>query len=140
VNEVQCGTGTEWRDLIGQQADPSHGKKTLKGELHRLEGQRVATKKTLTKCDCVRISTNFACMTRTLHSKSVDDCEHAGTAVLEHHFDNHECCGEFCLRKKQTGDEQKASTNFYRSKEKDKDLCELLQQKVARFVQQPKVH
>jgi len=23
VNEVQCGTGTEWRDLIGQQSTPA---------------------------------------------------------------------------------------------------------------------
>jgi len=115
-------------------ADPIHRKKTLKGELYRLESQKVANKKTLTKCDCVRISTNFAYMSRTLSTKTVDEYEHAAQAVLEHHFDNHEFCGDFCLRKNQTEDEKKSSTNFYRSKENDKELYELLQTKLARFV------
>ena len=115
--------------------DPGHRKKTLKGELYRLEKQKVAQKKTMTKCDCVRILTNFGYMTRTL--PGVDPSEHVnrGKAVLEHHFDCHNYCGTFCHRKDQTEDERSKTTKYYRSKVKDKALCEVLNEDVLpRFV------
>jgi len=116
-------------------ADPSHRKKTLKGELHRLEKKTVAMKKTITKCDCVRISTNFAYMTRTLPGAPPSEHVDRGKAVLEHHFDCHDCCGAFCTRKDQTAEELAESTKYYRSKIKDKALYELLHDNVLpRFV------
>jgi len=35
VNEVQCGTGTEWRDLIGQQAEAIAASDAIKERLYR---------------------------------------------------------------------------------------------------------
>ena len=55
-----------------------------------------------------------------------------GRAVLEHHFDNHKDCGEWCRRKTQTAEERKK--HFYRSKEKDKLLYDELKRIMARFL------
>ena len=115
-------------------ADPSHRKKTLKGELFRMFYSKVATKKTLTKCDIYRISQNFAFMSRTLPGVDPSEYVDRGKAVVEHHFDNHQYCGEFCNRKKQTDAQRQATKKFYRCKQKDKELYESLQQLVSRFV------
>jgi len=59
--------------------------------------------------------------------------------VLEHHFDNHEHCGDWCRRKPQhvgpiTKAEHKANKKkCYRHKTRDAKLCSVLQQKLARF-------
>ena len=86
-------------------ADPNHRKKTLKGELYRLVKKKKADRLTMTKCDCVRISTNFAYMVRTLYDAPQHEYEDRGNAVLEHHFDNHQHCGAWCRRKTATGAE-----------------------------------
>jgi len=54
--------------------------------------------------------------------------------VLEHHFDNHEHCGDWCRRKDLTEDQRKESNKFYRCKVKDKSLHEWLQQNLAQFL------
>jgi len=115
-------------------ADPGHRKKTLKGDLYRLEKKTVAVKKTMTKCDCVRVSTNYGYMSRTL--PGVDEAQFVdrGRAVLEHHFDNHQHCGSFCHRKDQTPEEIAESTKCYRDKQKDKDLYDVLHNILAWFV------
>ena len=115
-------------------ADPGHRKKTLKGVLYKLEQQKKADKKTMTKCDCVRISTNFAYMTRTLPGVDESEWVDRGKAVLEHHFDNHEFCGSFCTRKDMSDADRAATTKYYRNKEKDKELYKLLHEAIARFV------
>jgi len=115
-------------------ADPGHRKKTLKGDLYRLEKKVAAVKKTMTKCDCVRVSTNYGYMSRTL--PGVDEAEFVdrGRAVLEHHFDNHQYCGSFCHRKDETPEQIAASTKYYRDKVKDKELYDVLHNILARFV------
>jgi len=57
----------------------------------------------------LRLSTNFAYMARSLPTREVNDFEDAGKAVVEHHFDNQECCGDWCNRKGLTKDERKES-------------------------------
>jgi len=84
--------------------------------------------------DAIRIGTNFAYMSRALPSKDESEFVNAGKAVLEHHFDNHECCGEWCRHKSLTDEEVKVSGKFYRSKTKDKELYEWLQENLARFL------
>jgi len=115
-------------------ADPSHRKKTLKGDLYRLVAKKKAVKKTMMKCDCIRVSTNFAHMSRTLPGTDTATWVNKGKAVLEHHFDCHTFCGDFCRRKASTEDKRKASDKFCRSKEKDRELHELLEELIARFV------
>ena len=133
-------------------ADPNHRRKTLVGELFALEGlpktspeeqlkknpkrQPKKWNLTMSKMDCRRLSKNFAFMARTLQEKDTDDAIlNAGRAVLEHHFDNHQCCGDWCRRKVEKltpGSDNK--NKFYRCKMKDKDLCEKLQSIFARFI------
>jgi len=114
-------------------ADPNHRKKTLKGELCGLVNKKVAKRCTLTCCDCVRLSTNFACMARTLVNKPVDQFERCGKAVLEHHFDNHEHCDDWCRRKDQTIDERQQSAKRCHCKTRDVKPHSLLQSRTARF-------
>ena len=115
--------------------DPNHRKKTLKGDLCRQVKMKVKDRKTLTLCDCVRLATNFAHMARALKHKTADEeIVTAGKAALEHHFDNHEFCGDWCARKKQTNDEAEKKKKHYRCKEKDAELHKMLQGKLARFV------
>ena len=113
-------------------ADPNHRKKTLKNELYKLKGKKVNERLTITTCDIIRIGKNFAYMCRTLCYKEPEDYLDCGKAVLEHHFDNHEYCGDWCKRKHQT-DEEKGN-KFYRCKTKDAKLYSFLQEKIARFI------
>lgn len=94
---------------------------------------------TMTKMDVRRISKNFAFMARTLSNKKTDEAIlQAGKAVLEHHFDEHCFCGDFCRRKRQIEEGQTvdddANRKIYRDKTKDKLLYERLQSIVARFI------
>ena len=73
-------------------------------------------------------------MARTLSEKPVDQFERCGKAVLEHHFGNHEHCGNWCRHKDQTQEQQQQSTKHYRCKIRDAKLHSLLQSKIARFV------
>jgi len=80
-------------------------------------------------------------MARTLTEDMTDEqLTTRAKAVLEHHFDNHEHCGDWCRRKPQyvgpfTKAEHKAQKKkFYRHKERDTKLYTTLQQKLARFI------
>ena len=115
-------------------ADPNHRKKTLKGELYRHLKKRKSERFDLTKVDVMRISTNFAYCVRTLSTKTEDEYVSAGKAVVEHHFDNHTFCGDFCKRKLLSNEEREASNKIYRSKEKNKKLYVFLTSTVARFI------
>ena len=86
---------------------------------------------TMTKMDCRQLSKNFAFMARTLcFKKSDEEMLDAGKAVLEHHFDNHEHCGNWCCHKHNMDD----NTKFYHDKVKDAALYAKLQSIIARFV------
>ena len=129
-------------------ADPNHRRKTLASALYALASlaktDPASDKKknkrkrktmewslTMTKMDCRRLSKNYAFMARTLQETQTDEAMlNAGKAVLEHHFDNHQFCGKWCLRKDNMDDKSK----YYRDKTKDAKLYERLQSIMARFV------
>jgi len=123
-------------------ADPNHRRKTLANELYNLEklGKQADKKNpnkkwnlTMTKMDVLRISKNFAFMAKTLKNKTSDkDMLDSSRAVVEHHFDNHEYCGEWCRRQHQTAEER--AKHYYRCKVKDVALYERLQQLIGRFI------
>ena len=115
-------------------ADPNHRKKTLKGELYRTLGKRVDARHGLTKVDILRISTNFAYMMRTLPQQPRERWLDAARAVVEHHFDNHEFCGDFCNRKGLTDEQRSGSQKIYRCKQKDEKLYAYLNDAIARFI------
>ena len=115
---------------------------------------------TMNKMDARRLSKNFAFMGRKLHYCTTDEeIINCGKAVLEHHFDNHDHCGDWCRRKKELAAEKAAAEEaakqqqqqqqqddgeddeptdihkkFYRDKVKDKELYERLHSMIARFV------
>jgi hypothetical protein len=110
-------------------ADPNHRCKGLTGELIALDGARASVKMTMTRMDSTRIGKNFGYMARTLKSRPEEEYEDAAKAVLEHHFDCHQYCGEWCKRRHETTEQHKASKKYYRCKTRDASLYAILQEK-----------
>ena len=77
-------------------ADPNHRRKGLTGELIKLDLSRINTKCTMTRMDSTRIGKNFGYMACTLKDRPQSEFLDAAKACLEHHFDNHQYCGEWC--------------------------------------------
>ena len=92
----------------------------------------VEKKMTMTKMDMVRIGKNFAYMVRQLPRLPEEKYEEAGFAMLEHHFDNHQFCGDWCRRKLGVNDTNK--DRFYRSKTNDAALYDKLQEIVNKYI------
>jgi hypothetical protein len=111
----------------------------LTGELIALDTAKVHDKMTMTRMDSIRIGKNFGYMACTLTRHPVDQYVEAAKACLEHHFDNHVYCGEWCKRKHETEEEKKKLIKYYRCKEKDAKLYALLSDKIARFVTQERL-
>jgi hypothetical protein len=91
-------------------ADPNHRRKVWTGELILMAAGKVSDKCTMTKMDATRLGKNYGYMIRTLHRIPVEQYEAAGKAVIEHHFDNHDYCGPWCPRKRETEAQRKASS------------------------------
>jgi hypothetical protein len=117
-------------------ADPAHRKKTLRNHLWKLKKKGIkGGNYGLVEGDILRLSRYFIYMARQLKDVPKEDWIDSGKAVLEHHFDNHEFCrSSFCARKSQSEEEKTASGKVYRSKEKDTDLYETLQDIMEPFV------
>jgi hypothetical protein len=115
-------------------ADPNHRRKVLTGELYQLSLAKVSDKHTMTRMDAARIGKGFGYMIRSLPRKEESEYVASGLAVLEHHFDNHEYCGQWCPRKRQSLAAQAASNRYYRSKVNDAKLYAILQEKINRFI------
>jgi hypothetical protein len=121
-------------------ADPNHRRKGLTGELIKLDMSRVDEKFTMTRMDSTRIGKNFGYMARTLKDRDETEYCQAAQACLEHHFDNHEFCGSWCKRKDESDESKKSSIKYYRSKDKDAKLYEVLQDKMEQFCTQERLN
>jgi hypothetical protein len=119
--------------------DPNHRRKGLTGDLIKVDTSKADDKLTMTRMDSTRIGKNFGYMARTLQHRDVSEFVDAAKAVLEHHFDNHEYCGDWCRRKTETEEQKSKGIKYYRCKEKDAKLYVLLDNKLARFVTLPKL-
>lgn len=115
-------------------ADPAHRKKTLWNRLCKLLGRKKANRCGFTEMDIVWLTTNFVYMTHSLNSICQSEWEDAAAAALEHHFDNHIHCGEFCKRLKELRGELEVSDKFHRSKTSDSHLCAALNKTMSEFV------
>jgi len=116
-------------------ADPNHRKKTLKGVLYKHLKVRKDLRHGLTRCDVIRVTTNFCYMVRSLKQYTTDDeIVTAGKAVVEHHFDNHEYCGAFCKRKPLNTEQRQQQQKLYRDKTKHANLYAYLTETMARFI------
>ena len=71
---------------------------------------------------------------RTLPQQPRERWLDAARAVVEHHFDNHEFCGDFCNRKGLTDEQRSGSQKIYRCKQKDEKLYAYLNDAIARFI------
>jgi hypothetical protein len=117
-------------------ADPNHRRKLLTGELYNLAKQRMELKATMTRMDAARIGKNFGYMSRSLFQLP-DTSEYTirAAACLEHHFDDHMHCGDWCRRKALTAEQKETSLGYYRCKQKDAKLYAMLNEKVSRFIE-----
>jgi len=117
-------------------ADPAHRKKTLKSHLYKMLKRRVAERNDLHEGDILRLSHFYHCMVRQLGLGEEKDYVTKGQAVLEHHFDCHEYCGDFCSRKveKENENEEIRNKKIYRCKVKDATLYEELKDILAPFL------
>jgi hypothetical protein len=120
-------------------ADPNHCGKTLNGELIKMDTAGVKVRETMTRMDTLRITKNFGAMARTLRNRPQCEFIPAANAVLEHHFDVHDHCGDWCPRKQQTEAQRLATKKYYRNKETDAKLYVHLKEKFARFVTMDKL-
>jgi hypothetical protein len=114
-------------------ADPNHRKKVLTGELIALDTAKVAEKATMTRMDSTRLGKNFGYMIRCLPKLPEEQYCTAAAAVLEHHFDNHAHCGEWCRWKTLSALQRQQSVRYYRCKTKDSKLYKILLDKIGRF-------
>jgi hypothetical protein len=78
-------------------------------------------------------------MIRSLRRLSEDAFLDAGKAVVEHHYDNHEYCGQWCPRRRLTDHEKNLSEKYYRSKVNDAKLLCNYPTITARFITLPKL-
>jgi len=117
-------------------ADPAHRKKTLRNRLYSFNNLSVKKKYGFGPADITRIVKNFSYFINSLPSIDHGEWETRACCVLDHHFDCHTNCGDFCLRKKEllekTPEENKKK--FYRCKTKDCKLYEALHDIVSGFV------
>ena len=116
-------------------ADPNHRKRVLVDHMYKQkkEGKK---KTSITDCDILREGQNFAYMRNGLLKKldRKHEWEQDAKAVVEHHFDNHEFCGDFCKRKKETAEERELTRKRYRDKQVDPVLHEQLTAILAKFI------
>ena len=115
-------------------ADPNHRKKTWKKSLYQLLYSAKKVNMTITHMDVLRLGTNFAYMVRTLNGKSEDEMATAAKAVVDHHFDCHEHCGNWCKRKGQTLQQKEEKKKCYRCKTKDASLYKESPLRIKRFI------
>jgi hypothetical protein len=116
-------------------ANPNHRCKVLKGELIALAAAK-KNDKTMTRLDATRLGKNYSYFIRSLPYLDEHEYIPRAKACLEHHFDNHEYCGEWCKRKQQTQEQRNSKERFYRSKtdKHDLELYKVLQEIFARFI------
>jgi hypothetical protein len=77
---------------------------------------------TITKADCLRLKIYWGYMIKQNRNKQISEMMRAAKSPLEHLFDEHEFCGEWCKRKLQNKEERKAAAQYYRCKKKDAKL------------------
>jgi hypothetical protein len=115
-------------------ADPNHRRMQLTGELITLDKAKVSEKATMTRMDTTRIGKNFGYMARSLNRGEEELYCNKAKAVLEHHFDEHAYCGEWCRRKDESTESRRTSGKYYRCKIESKELYDILDEKLSRFV------
>ena len=81
---------------------------------------------------------NFGYMVKQLRCLPKEEWEEAGKAVLEHYFENHEHCGEWCKRRHMSKDQleadRKRTGKYYRCKDRDAGVYSVLKAILDPFI------
>jgi hypothetical protein len=104
------------------QADKGHRVRQFANKLFKLSGMKVEESQ-CNSMDAERLKRNMSYAIRTTcASKDLSVMKKAVESVLEHHFNNHSLCGDWCRLKKLAGDELEQEKLKYRCKEKNKQF------------------
>jgi hypothetical protein len=121
-------------------ADPNHRKKLFTKDLRAFKTNTSVERYGMSDMDVTRLGKNYGYMIRSLKRITEDQTMvDAGKAVVEHHYDNHEYCGQWCPRKRLTEHQRNLSERYYRNKERDAKLYGIMNQIAARFIALPKL-
>jgi hypothetical protein len=120
-------------------ADPNHRKKLFTKDLRAFKGDTSKERFGMSDMDVTRLGKNYGYMIRGLKRTTEDKYVDAAKAVVEHHYDNHEYCGQWCPRKRLTEHQRNLSERYYRSKVRDAKLYVVINQIAARFVSLPRL-
>jgi len=115
-------------------ADPAHRKKTFRNKLYTIKGTSVRANHGIKDGDILRLTLYYAYFIRQLKDKPEEEWLDAGKAIVDHHFDSHDFCGEWCKRKKETDEERLQSKKQYRNKHRESGLYSLLCGAIAPFI------
>jgi hypothetical protein len=121
-------------------ANPNHRKKLFTKDLRAFKANTNIERFGMSDMDVTRLGKSYGYMIRGLKRLASEDLfVPAGKAVVEHHYDNHEYCGQWCPRKRLTDHEKQLSEKYYRCKTKDAKLYIAINQIAARFLTLPKL-
>ena len=107
--------------IIDWLADANHRVRTYARYFFNLSHKK-RSETCCTNNDAERMKRNFAYFLHMYRHETFANFKVAAKAVLEHHFNNHEFCGEWCPAKKWKDDEKKMKLLKYRCKEKHSSL------------------
>ena len=114
-------------------ADPTHRKKVVVNALYALK-DRTKSKPINERCtdrDILKINTYWGFMVKQNATKPFDELVTASKAVVEHHFNNHEFCGQWCPVKRGSNGVRRTC---YRCKETHGKLYESITQTIAPYI------
>jgi hypothetical protein len=92
-----------------------------------------------TKIDAERMKRRLSWTLRLHCFGTYEDFQTAVLAVLEHHFNNHQYCGDWCQATSGTMEEVRASRLRFRCKEQNKELYDVLKKHHELFMEESKL-
>jgi hypothetical protein len=102
-------------------ADKNHRVRTYASAIFKLAYDSKANS-LCTKVDAERLKRNFGYCLHLYHDRPFEEFKKSVECVVEHHFNNHDNCGDWCCAKKWEGQEKIAKELKYRDKIKDAKL------------------
>jgi len=84
--------------------------------------------------DILRLTMYYAYFIRQLQGIRETEWLEAAKAIVDHHFDMHDHCGNWCRRKMETEQERSQSLKKYRCKKTNPELYTLLCETIAPFI------
>jgi len=91
-------------------ADPAHRKKTFRNKLYLIKGQSVKKKHGIQDGDILRLTMYYAYFIHQLQGIHEEKWMEAAKAIVDHHFNTHDRCGDWCKQKMETEEESVGGT------------------------------